>query len=357
MARRRRGFEPFSLSFLDAMSCGLGAVILVFMIINHASERTATGTDRDVNEELSQLEQEVLEKRSAAAKLAAALKETQQKLRAAKAESASLKEIIEQEDDSDQEVRITQDNIKALKAELKAIEKQVATLREKSGDGTATRRFEGEGQRQYLTGLSVSGDRILILVDSSASMLAERVVDIIRRRNMSEAAQKASEKWSRAVRTVDWLTTQIPVDSKFQLLHFSNRAKPVLAGTDKQWQSTEKGERLNEAMAALREITPKGGSNLAAAFQSIDQMSPKPDAVFLLTDGLPTQDAGGSRSGMVSGRQRLKWFAEATRSLPKDLPVNVILFPMEGDPLAASSYWQLAQVSGGSFMSPSRDWP
>ncbi len=152
MARRRRGFEPFSLSFLDAMSCGLGAVILVFMIINHASERTATGTDRDVNEELSQLEQEVLEKRSAAAKLAAALKETQQKLRAAKAESASLKEIIEQEDDSDQEVRITQDNIKALKAELKAIEKQVATLREKSVDGTATRRFEGEGQRPRSVG-------------------------------------------------------------------------------------------------------------------------------------------------------------------------------------------------------------
>jgi len=30
---------------------------------------------------------------------------------------------------------------------------------------------------------------------------------------------------------------------------------------------------------------------------------------------------------------------------------------MEGDPLAASEFWQLAQVSGGSFMSPARDWP
>jgi len=30
---------------------------------------------------------------------------------------------------------------------------------------------------------------------------------------------------------------------------------------------------------------------------------------------------------------------------------------MEGDPLAASAYWQLALASRGSLISPSRDWP
>ncbi len=39
------------------------------------------------------------------------------------------------------------------------------------------------------------------------------------------------------------------------------------------------------------------------------------------------------------------------------VPVNVILFPMEGDPMAASSYWKLAMRSGGSFLSPPEDWP
>ena len=34
MARKRRPFEVFSMSFLDCMSCGFGAVILFFMIIN-----------------------------------------------------------------------------------------------------------------------------------------------------------------------------------------------------------------------------------------------------------------------------------------------------------------------------------
>ena len=34
-----------------------------------------------------------------------------------------------------------------------------------------------------------------------------------------------------------------------------------------------------------------------------------------------------------------------------------LMYPMEGDPLAAPSYWELALRTGGSFMSPSDDWP
>ena len=34
MARKRRKMEVFTMAFLDVMSCGFGAVILLFMIIN-----------------------------------------------------------------------------------------------------------------------------------------------------------------------------------------------------------------------------------------------------------------------------------------------------------------------------------
>ena len=44
-------------------------------------------------------------------------------------------------------------------------------------------------------------------------------------------------------------------------------------------------------------------------------------------------------------------------SLEEGIPVNVILFPMEGDPMAASMYWRVAVRSRGSFFSPSEDWP
>ena len=35
MVRKRRKSEGFNLAFLDIMSCGLGAVVLVFMLVKH----------------------------------------------------------------------------------------------------------------------------------------------------------------------------------------------------------------------------------------------------------------------------------------------------------------------------------
>ena len=36
MPRRRRNTNVFGLAFLDAMTCGLGAVVLLYMVINHS---------------------------------------------------------------------------------------------------------------------------------------------------------------------------------------------------------------------------------------------------------------------------------------------------------------------------------
>ena len=48
---------------------------------------------------------------------------------------------------------------------------------------------------------------------------------------------------------------------------------------------------------------------------------------------------------------------EALNEMPAGIPVNVVLLPMEGDPMAPSAFWKLAIASGGSFISPSEDWP
>jgi hypothetical protein len=59
----------------------------------------------------------------------------------------------------------------------------------------------------------------------------------------------------------------------------------------------------------------------------------------------------------VSADRRLKHFSEAVNRLPTRIPINVILYPMEGDPMAASAFWRLAVSSRGSFFCPSPDWP
>ena len=91
-------------------------------------------------------------------------------------------------------------------------------------------------------------------------------------------------------------------------------------------------------------------------------LRPRPDNVFLLTDGLPTLDRPlNERSRFarktVDESRRIGLFGSALEKLPRGIPVNVLLYPLEGDPHAAQAYWALAQSTGGSFISPASDWP
>ena len=63
MARKRRPFEVFSMSFLDCMSCGFGAVILFFMIINAQVRETTESDPTDLMAETRKIEVEILEGR------------------------------------------------------------------------------------------------------------------------------------------------------------------------------------------------------------------------------------------------------------------------------------------------------
>jgi hypothetical protein len=188
-------------------------------------------------------------------------------------------------------------------------------------------------------------------------MLADTIVNAVRRRHLPEADRARADKWRKAVRGVDWLTTQIPRDAQFQVYVFSTQARALLAGTEGTWLSARDGKALNEAVARLRGTGPEGGTSLEAAFAAAAALNPPPDNILLLTDGLPTQGPVPPRARTVSGRERLRLFERAIRALPRGVPVNVLLYPMEGDPLAAPAFWKLAIATRGSFMTPSRDWP
>jgi hypothetical protein len=102
---------------------------------------------------------------------------------------------------------------------------------------------------------------------------------------------------------------------------------------------------------------PTNGTNMEQVFRAIANMSPRPDNIFLITDGLPTLSDRGSNDALVTPSERIELYEDALEELPRGIPVNVILLPLEGDPSAAAAYWQLAQYTEGSFISPSKDWP
>ena len=200
------------------------------------------------------------------------------------------------------------------------------------------------------------GRHIFILVDASASMLDDTVVGVIRRRNLSAKEKLKSSKWQQAVATVNWLTSQLPPTSQFQLYAFNETAAPLLKGTQGDWLDAGNVDQLNQAADQIRNIVPEKGTSLLNAFTAMGAMQPPPDNIFLLTDGLPTMGSDKPWRKRVSASKRLSLFKEAIRKLPR-APVNVILYPMEGDPMAADAFWRLAQSTHGSFLSPSRDWP
>ncbi|HAY44980.1 MAG TPA: VWA domain-containing protein, partial [Gammaproteobacteria bacterium] len=250
----------------------------------------------------------------------------------------------------------TGDTIEQLQAEIAALEQRTRELGEDPGD-SYVRAILGEGDRQYLTGLKTGGRNILILVDASGSMLDRTIVNVIRRRNMSDAEQRSSHKWQRALDTVEWIVSRIPRTSQYQIYLFNTDYESALPGTEGEWLEVSDRSELDDAVANMRDRIPAGGTNLRTIFEAAAIMSPQPDNVFLVTDGLPTQGRENPKQGTVTAAQRMGFFREAIERLPRGVPVNTILQPMEGDPIAASAFWRLAVITNGAFMSPAPDWP
>ena len=68
MANKRK-FSTGNLAFLDIMSCGFGAVILVFLIIKHDVNTQIESQDQQLMAEVSLLETEVLDGEKSLAEL------------------------------------------------------------------------------------------------------------------------------------------------------------------------------------------------------------------------------------------------------------------------------------------------
>ena len=346
------------------MFCGFGAVVLLVLIINSNAVSSITEHHQDLRAEVMRMELEVQARKKYLVELKNSLEATDSEfVQASGAASAvvSQTETIEQKKAAMQlQTLARKEHVNTLQSDLKTLDEQHLRLgAEQQADqdkGRKTRRFEGEGNRQYLTGLKLGGKRVLILVDMSASMLDRTIVNIIRRRNMSDKVKRSSKKWRRVVKTVQWLVANLPVQTKLQIYVFNTKASPLLAETKNRWIQITDRQMLNKMILALQKKIPGQGTSLINVFTAAAALKPRPDNILLITDGLPTQ--GKVKSGNnVSGEERLELFEQAVRKLPSGVPVNTILFPMEGDPMAAVMYWKLALNTHGSFFTPSRDWP
>jgi hypothetical protein len=350
---KNRRLTAFSLSFLDIMACGFGAVTLLFLILRHSVVEEVQ-PDPKLSAEVVMLKEDVKSAEEERTELLNSIEELELQLVSAQGLSKRYLtdlEELEESIQSDPEERIAM-----LRRQVEELERETAKMEEVEF-GDKVRQFLGEGDRQYLTGLVLGGERVMILVDGSASMLADTVVNAVRRRNMEPKERVQSPKWKWTVRTVEWLLAQLPPSSRFQVYIFNTEALPSMAGSEGEWLDAADSLQLEEAVDGLKAYAPEGGTSLENAITALKEFPEKPDNLFLLTDGLPTQGKAPPGSAMVSGEQRRRNFLSAVGQLPIGIPVNTVLYPMEGDPEAAALFWQLAMSTKGAFITPSRDWP
>jgi hypothetical protein len=360
MARRQT--TTFSMSFLDVISCGFGAVVLFYTIISAQAGLYRIKENTDLNAEAKLLEQEVLDGYKHLAELRTALDSTEDRKIRAAGLSLEMQEKLKATEEElarfEHDTLARREALERLKADLKSLEESTRRLKENAApvdSGSRTPVLD----RQQLATLRVDGKRVLVLVDASASMLDETVVNVIRLRNMPPERRIASVKWQQAVNTVEWVAARLPQATEFQIYAFDTAPRPLVEGSAGRWLDADDSSQVEEALSALRSTAPTGGSSLQNAFAVIRSLDPAPDSVILVTDGLPTQgDKPPLMRTLVTMEQREDLMQDAVKSLPPSPPpFNIVLLPMEGDPAAPIYFWRLARVTGGSLLSPAKDWP
>ena len=363
---RRRETNIFSLSLLDCICCGFGALILFHMIIASRSGRQYEKVTETLQAEVDKRQKEVLDGQENLVELRNSFREIDEKRAAAQGLSTRILETLTQIEAElatyDAQTVAQRAHVNKLKADLKSLEEGTKRLSggtpSQEVPGRNVRSFVGDGDRQYLTGLKVGRQADL----HPGRRLGQHAGRGHRERGAGGTSSRRRRACARASggrrcgRSTGW-PPSCPAGPQYQIYVFNTAARPVLAGTDGVWLDAKDGQTLDRAVVALGQTAPDGGTSLFHAFAAAKAMSPPPDNIILLTDGLPTQGATPPGRKTVSGKERLRHFDRALDELPRGVPVNVILFPMEGDPMASTAFWKLAMASRGSFMTPSSAWP
>src|SRR5512134_3381269 len=170
MAKRKT--QTFSMSFLDVISCGFGAVVLFYTIISAQAGLYRIKENSELTAEAKKLEQEVLDGYKHLAELKNALDSTEDRtVRAAELSREILEKLrITQEELAryEHDTLARRESLERLKADLKQLEESTRRLRAAAPkEGGGEERAPVLDKQQFVT-LRITGERVLVLVDASA---------------------------------------------------------------------------------------------------------------------------------------------------------------------------------------------
>lgn len=210
MKKKNREFDIFSLSFLDVISCGFGAVVLLVLISNNAQSPIKT-----IEDEARALLEKVLGAEEQNALL-------RQELAGDKSELSSktvlLDRLLNMSSASGENLQSTTEALKALQddlAGLTTVQTSLARLKRSAiSKPQATKRDDEVG------GIPVDSDYVIFVVDTSGSM---------------------KEIWSRVTQEVENIIRIHPKIKGFQVLN--DNGAHMISGYEGRWIPDTPGRR------------------------------------------------------------------------------------------------------------------
>ena len=352
MARKRNAFQPFSISFLDIISCGFGAVILLFVLTSGKKEEDRENNLSDVKIDIGAVTNNIKIEEKDLKLLSEALKKNKDLI-------AKLNAALE---DLDLTLLEKQNLLKVVLTRRADIEESLALL---LGELENLPKVEERPpipianpiKRQYLTDFKLDGDRVLLIIEASGGMLDISIDQAIERLSHTDEEKRKAPKWQRILRAVEWLITSLQRPTQYQILIFNRDAEPLFVEKWDEWFDPWDRDTTSSVLSELSEIVPQGEANLERAFFVAGSLDPLPDTIILIIDGLPTSAVSVPRGSLADTNDRIRMFNAARRQVPSGIPINIIMYPWDQDPPAAALFWILACRTRGSFICPSKDWP
>jgi hypothetical protein len=170
---KRRGIEIFSMSFLDAISCGFGAMILLLIITMASEPRTIRQITVDLRDKIAEVESERKSLAGEDPESSRRLAEKQNQLRVARRRLAELRKQQSIAEGRSAEVQRLAEERTRVESELKAVQQN---LTEEMKRLLAKRVLATAKPRELVPdspvgGIPVDREYIIFLIDTSGSML------------------------------------------------------------------------------------------------------------------------------------------------------------------------------------------
>jgi len=225
MKFRRKELEIFNLSFLDIISCGFGAVVLLVLISNTQEKENPSSIS-----EAEAMLQQVMALETRIDALSLEVDEVEKKSEAQKAQSANLKAASMK---LDQQLGQEDDAKKKLDGDLKGLSLVQSTLKRVSITPATTKTIRDV----EVGGIPVDSDYVIFIIDISGSM---------------------KEIWDRVSKEVLNVLSIHPKVKGFQVLNDNGRE--LISGYSGKWMPDTPGSR-KRAMKVFRTWVGASDSN------------------------------------------------------------------------------------------------